>query len=109
VEFHCDWLKSDAAPYKKIRSELRTVMNQYVGPVRTDQGLKKALDFFVRHEWLKQLEAHGSGDMEVRNMLDVGGLIAEAALMRTESRGGHYRLDCPEPQDRWQKHIILKK
>jgi len=108
-EFACDWLKPDAAPYKKIRAELRTVMNQYVGPVRTDQGLKKALDFFVRHEWLKQVEAPGSEDMEVRNMLDVGGLIAESALMRTESRGGHYRLDYPESQDRWQKHIILKK
>jgi len=45
----------------------------------------------------------------VRNMLEVVGLITEAAMMRTESRGGHFRLDYPETAERWRKHILLKR
>lgn len=33
-------------------------------------------------------------------------LIATAALLRTESRGGHYRIDCPEPNDEWTGKVI---
>ncbi|MFZ5650551.1 MAG: L-aspartate oxidase [Bacillota bacterium] len=109
MEFACHRLESKPAPYSSIRSDLRAVMNKYVGPVRTGQGLKKALDFFSKYECLKKVQAPTPADMEVRNMLEVGCLIAEAAMMRTESRGGHYRLDYPEPLDRWQKHIIIRK
>jgi L-aspartate oxidase len=109
VEFTCDWLDSGPAGYNKIRAELRTVMNQYVGPVRTGEGLKKSIDFFNKNWYINKYEAPTPPDMEVRNMLEVGSLIAESALMRTESRGGHYRLDYPESVDRWLKHIILRK
>ncbi|MFZ5646143.1 MAG: L-aspartate oxidase [Bacillota bacterium] len=109
IEFACDWLENMTVPYSKIRSEMRAVMNKYVGPVRNEHGLKKALDFFSGYEYLKKIHAPTSSDMEVRNMLEVGGLIAEAAMMRTESRGGHYRLDYPESLDRWLKHIVIKK
>ncbi|MHB8158110.1 MAG: L-aspartate oxidase, partial [Desulfocucumaceae bacterium] len=109
IEFSCDWLDSGPVGYNKIRTELRTVMNQYVGPVRTSEGIKKALEFFDRYYHVKNFEAPSQPDMEVRNMLEVGRLIAESALMRTESRGGHYRLDYPDPEDRWMKHLILRK
>jgi len=109
VEFTCDWLGCKTVDHNKIRAELRTTMNQYVGPVRTAQGLTKALDFIEQHDRVKKIQACGPSDMEVRNMLEVGGLITLSALVRTESRGGHYRLDYPQSQDRWLKHVILKK
>ncbi len=109
VEFCCDWISSGQVDYGKIRAGLRTVMNQYVGPIRTAHGLAKALSFFSRHHHVRKLEARRPFDMEVRNMLEVGGLIAQFALIRTESRGSHQRLDCPRPLDYWQKHVILKK
>jgi len=34
-------------------------------------------------------------------------LITEAALLRQESRGAHYRTDFPESLPAWQKHTVF--
>jgi L-aspartate oxidase len=41
---------------------------------------------------------------ELRNIHTVALLIARCALAREESRGGHYRVDFPEPRVEFQKH-----
>ncbi|RLG38055.1 MAG: succinate dehydrogenase/fumarate reductase flavoprotein subunit, partial [Thermoproteota archaeon] len=39
--------------------------------------------------------------------LDVALVVAEGALRRTESRGGHYRTDYPKRDDEnWLKHTL---
>ena len=45
--------------------------------------------------------------MRFRNMLTTAKLIAAAALMRTESRGGHYRSDFPEPDPAWRHRTFI--
>jgi L-aspartate oxidase len=45
---------------------------------------------------------------ETRNLLDVADLILKSAAFRTESRGGHYRLDYPEPDPNWQVHTLVQ-
>jgi len=45
---------------------------------------------------------------ETRNLLDVGELILKSAAFRTESRGGHYRLDYPHPDPDWQVHTMVQ-
>jgi L-aspartate oxidase len=45
---------------------------------------------------------------ETRNLLDIGLAILTGALMRTESRGGHYRTDFPTLDPNWQVHTIVK-
>jgi L-aspartate oxidase len=45
---------------------------------------------------------------ETRNLLDVAYLILKSAALRTESRGGHYRLDYPQPNPDWQFHTIVQ-
>ncbi|GLC27009.1 L-aspartate oxidase [Roseisolibacter agri] len=46
------------------------------------------------------------GMTEERNMVQTARLIAEAALLRTESRGGHYRSDFPRAKRKWAgRHI----
>jgi L-aspartate oxidase len=46
---------------------------------------------------------------ETRNLLDVAELILKSAAFRTESRGGHYRLDYPHTDPHWQAHTIVQK
>lgn len=45
---------------------------------------------------------------ELENLLTVGELILKSALFREESRGGHYRLDFPEPRQSWRTHTLLQ-
>ncbi|MEH2246221.1 L-aspartate oxidase [Nostoc sp.] len=45
---------------------------------------------------------------ETRNLLDVADLILKSAAFRTESRGGHYRLDYPQPEPNWQVHTLVQ-
>lgn len=69
-------------------SDLRNVMYTNVGLVRDERGLCEALG---RIRALEQSFAD-AGD-ELRNLLVVGRLIADAALARSESRGSHFRSD----------------
>ncbi|HIE12122.1 MAG TPA: L-aspartate oxidase [Desulfotomaculum sp.] len=89
--------------------ELQALMQEYVGAVRFGTGLEAALRRFEEWERVRRKEAASPELMEYRNMLDVAELITEAALMRRESRGGHYRADFPESRERWKRHIILKR
>ncbi len=45
---------------------------------------------------------------ETRNLLDVADLILKSAAFRTESRGGHYRLDYPQTDPDWQVHTLVQ-
>ncbi len=53
----------------------------------------------------RQLRSWG----ETYNLLDVAHLILKSAIFRTESRGGHYRLDYPKANPNWQVHTLVQK
>lgn len=93
----------------RLRAEIQSVMGKYAGPVRTADGLQKALGFFEQWSRLEGHRAVDAEEMEVRNMLQVGRLVVQAALIRTESRGGHYRRDFPETRACWRQHVILRR
>jgi L-aspartate oxidase len=78
--------------------ELRERMWLDVGLERHADGLSAALRRFG------ELDAtHAEAGNELRNLLLVARLVSAAALARRESRGGHFRLDFPESDPRWQR------
>ena len=48
--------------------------------------------------------------LELHNLLFLSELVCRGALMRTESRGAHYRRDYPEEDNvNWLKNIVISK
>ena len=43
---------------------------------------------------------------ELHHRLSLADLLMEASLFREESRGGHFRTDCPAKQPFWQRHSV---
>lgn len=85
-----------------VRKRVRRLMWERVGILRTRQSLTRALREFEQIAGAR-LRAPS------RNFLTVAMLITRAALWREESRGGHYRLDFPNRDDRrWRVHSIQR-
>jgi len=76
-------------------------MWDHVGIDRSAKGLREGLML------LGDIETRlPAGATEETNMVETARLIAKAALMRKESRGGHYRSDFPHAVRKWgRKHI----
>jgi len=73
---------------------VRGILSRYVGVLRDEAGLKEAI------RQLRPLAAQNDAAM-------VGLLIAVPALLRTESRGGHCRVDHPERAPDWARRLRL--
>ncbi len=95
--------------YQSLQQELQALMSRYVGPLRNREGLEKVLGFIDGYSRLENTAARDLLAAEMNNRLLVCRLVAESALMRTESRGGHFRQDYPESRNSWKKHVILRK
>ena len=93
-------------------------MSENAWIIKTEEKLNLALEEVIK---LKQ-EARSNiilpektyrnlrGALETLNMIEVSEIIIRASLIRTESRGAHYREDFPEQDDKnWLKNIIIYK
>jgi L-aspartate oxidase len=82
---------------------IRAVMWQHAAIARTAKGLRTG------HTELLQIEERlPAGATEELNLVQTARLITEAALMRKESRGGHYRSDFPRAKSVWRgRHIEM--
>ena len=82
---------------------VRKAMWDYVGIVRTTSRLERALTRvqMVRQEIANYFLSYraNSDVLELRNIADVAELVIQSALQRKESRGLHYTLDYPLPDD----------
>ena len=94
---------ADRGAAQVAADSIRDVMWENAGIVRTARGLR------IARERLAEIEARLTAGMtEERNMLQTAQLVVEAALLRRESRGGHYRVDFPRAKRIWKgRHIEL--
>ena len=87
---------------------LQSLMWDKVGIIRSGEELREAISILASwHEAVAKPSDRPS--YELNNMVLVGRLIAEAALLREESRGAHFRSDFPKPSPDWQCHIVFTK
>jgi L-aspartate oxidase len=81
------------------RKELQEIMSNYVGIVRSDVRLKRALDrlklLFKETASLYENTSISPQLCELRNMITIGYLITKSSNIRKESRGLHYTTDYP--------------
>lgn len=82
------------------RDELRRIMWDYVGIVRSSLRLERAFRrtrlLYEETEDFYRRSRVSTGLCEMRNMIAVAYLVIRSAQMRRESRGLHYMLDFPE-------------
>ncbi len=81
------------------QKELEQIMSYYVGIVRSNLRLKRAMDrleiLYHETEDLYQRSVVSKRLCELRNTIQVGYLIIKMARQRKESRGLHYTIDYP--------------
>lgn len=81
----------DAVRRARLILQLRQTMSDHVGVVRTGSGLEFAL------ATLREIGDDAGDDALVTNMALAAEIITGSALLRTESRGAHFRSDFPDP------------
>ena len=123
-----DWAQ-DAATVEAIHQALPILLWRCAGICREAEGLNRAI--VQIQEWHQELAglrltqiltALKPGNSipltsqvialvrrwaETQNLLDNSDLILKSALFRTESRGGHYRLDYLKTDLDWQVHTVV--
>jgi fumarate reductase (CoM/CoB) subunit A len=108
-------MSRDSGPLQSdVRTACRVLAHNKLGPIRDEPALKEALAEYERFDRddvpaMRLDEKARSSDsvrgaelesaLSVRNLVLLGRILAKAALMRTESRGAHFRLDYPNADD----------
>ncbi|MCL2260343.1 MAG: L-aspartate oxidase [Fibromonadales bacterium] len=94
-------LNSQLSTFTKQKKEIRTIMWEHCGIVRSMDGLKIGLEKLKKFDDIE--------DLEFRNFLESAKLVVECALKRKESRGLQCLTDYPKKNPKSLKHYTIKK
>jgi len=98
-----------------IRNEIKNLSWDYVGIARSEEKLKHAIQTLedIKARRLPRIGDRGSSfniefieAMDVRSLIVSLEVMARGALIRTESRCGHFREDYPLPERNWVLNIV---
>ena len=93
---------------EQAMADLRWMMWKNASVVRTEDGLKSIISYISSAPTITITPDDVQKFLDYRNMLVVGRMVAESALMRNESRGTHYRADREAVNDpAWLKQILI--
>lgn len=97
---------------ESLKHEIQNIMWVNVGVLRSEESVEKCIN--------RLNEIHGSlGNIRLSNHIDVvkyselenilltSLTVSHSALIRTESRGSHFRTDYPEENSEWRKNIRI--
>jgi len=117
---HCEEQSDEAISYclperevlPKVPSlnlpNLQSLMWDKVGIIRSGKSLKEAASILAT--WESPLsQPSGRPSYELNNLVLCARLMTEAALLREESRGAHFRTDFPRTSPEWHRHIVFRK
>jgi succinate dehydrogenase / fumarate reductase flavoprotein subunit len=95
------------------------MMQELVGIVRVEEEMQRAVTGIaelrkkadvVAVKGNREYNPGWSTALDLHNLLTVSEAVARSALLRKESRGGHFRADAEKKSDEWsKKNIVLKK
>jgi succinate dehydrogenase / fumarate reductase flavoprotein subunit len=105
-------------PYA-VETDLQSTMQDRVGIFRDEDGLRAALaELEQLRSRVARVRAPGARAFnpawnlcrDLRNLVTCAEAVTRAALLRTESRGAHSRLDHPEFDEYWGEHnLVVRK
>jgi succinate dehydrogenase / fumarate reductase flavoprotein subunit len=107
--------ESGENPYT-VHADLQQTMSDLVGIIRREDEIKKALtELEALRARAAQVKAEGGRAynpgwhlaQDLRNLVLIAECVAQAALERQESRGGHTRDDFPEMSAEWRKVNVI--
>ena len=108
--------EDNAQMYADLKERVAEIMNLYAGIIRSETGLKEGLhqiDELERMIDKTTSKCSNSTEKEYyteasRRLLCVARLIMSPALLRKESRGGHYREDFPRADESYALHSVQR-
>lgn len=113
--------RADGLPTAPLRRRHIEAMDEHVGVLRTGAGLQQMLDEIARarREDLPRLRVFDRSQtynfelvdaLEMSYRVEIEEMATRAALLRTESRGTHFREDYPERNDRdWLVNVVFAR
>ena len=109
--------EANAELYQQLRQKVSEIMNANAGIIRSEETLNEGLSQIAElGAIIKQKQAERGGEVNreyyleaSRRLLCVARLIMSPALLRKESRGGHYREDYPCADENYALHSVQRR